>query len=144
MRTWVVGAIILSVSLALSGWAKGHAGTPKKLPDAEISKLLTGKWAVEYDDGNGPKVKGLNHYKKDGTLDATGTVTVGEKSLEIAISGTWKVLDGTIIATVTKTNVPELIKEGHISKDQVLLIDEKLLKFKGENGKERVHKRVNE
>jgi len=33
---------------------------------------------------------------------------------------------------------------GHVSKDKVLSIDDKLLKFKTEDGKEKVRKRVNE
>jgi hypothetical protein len=109
MRNWVVGSIILSTPMALIGWANAHADTQRKLTDAEISKLLVGKWAVEEGDEKGPKIKGLNHYKKNGTLDATGTLTVGEKSLKIVLSRTWKVSDGLIIARVTKSNVPELI-----------------------------------
>jgi hypothetical protein len=64
--------------------------------------------------------------------------------LKIAVSGTWKVSDGVIIATVTKTNVPELIKEGIVTKDRVLSLDEKLLKLEAEDGKEQVRKRVKE
>jgi hypothetical protein len=139
MRDRVVALIILSIPIALIGWSHDHAGAQQKQTDAEISKLLIGKWAAEE-----PKIKGVNHYKKDGTLDVTGTLTLGDQSLKIVISATWKVSDGMIIATVTKTNVPELIKEGHVSKDQVISIDEKLLKFKTERGDEKVRKRVRE
>jgi hypothetical protein len=59
----------------------------------------------------------------------------------VAISGTWKVADGVVTETVTKSNVPDLIKEGLVSKDKVISVDDKEYKYKDEMGKEKSHKR---
>ena len=144
MRTRVVGLLLL---LALGAWVDGVAGRgdpPKGLTDAEISRRLVGKWAAEEGVEGGPKVRGTTRYKDDGTLEAEGTVEAGGKSLTIRLSGTWKVADGMIIATVTKTSAPDLLPEGHVSKDRVLSIDEKALRYKTETGKESVRRRVKE
>jgi hypothetical protein len=144
MRCVIVGVLLLFGSGALAGWAAGREDPPKKLTDAEISKLLVGKWAVEEGAEKGPKIKGANHYKKDGTIEAEATIEAGGETLKVTLSGTWKVMDGLIIATVTKTSAPELIKEGHVSKDQVISIDDKMLRYKTERGKESTRKRVKE
>jgi hypothetical protein len=78
----------------------------------------------------------------DGTLDAEAVIGEGDKSFKVVLSGTWKVSEGVIIGTVTKTNVPDLIVEGFVTKDQVVSLDDKLLTYKTENGKENSRKRI--
>ena len=74
MRNWASKAMILATLTAWASWATGLEDPPKKLTDAEITKLLVGIWAVEEEGGNGFKIKGTDHYKKDGTIvAATGT-----------------------------------------------------------------------
>lgn len=142
MRGGVVGVLLLLSSGVLAGRATGGEDPPKKLTDAEIRKLLVGKWAVEEGAGKGPKLKGMTHYKADGTFEGEATLEGGGKSLKITVSGTWKVMDGMIVDTVTKTSAPELIKKGHVSKDRVLSIDDKVLRYKTETGKESARKRI--
>ena len=101
--------------------------------DEEITKLLVGKWAIE---------EGTQIYNKDGTFEAVVTLE-GGKGIEITVSGTWKVKEGVLIETITKSSSP-IFKEGRESKDTVISIDEKVLKFKDEMGKERTAKRINE
>ncbi|HEV3437325.1 MAG TPA: hypothetical protein VG122_08200, partial [Gemmata sp.] len=74
--------------------------------------------------------------------DAEATIEAGQNTLKITVSGTWKVKDGVIIATVTKTSAPELIKEGLVSKDTVISIDDKVFKYKDMGGKEKSQKRM--
>ncbi len=139
--------LVIPVLLAfgmLPSSAIGREDPPKKLTDEQISKLLVGKWAAEEGGEKGPKVKGTTYYKKDGTYEAEGKITNGEKSLSITFSGTWKVVDGMIVGRMTKSYIPELLKEGKVYKDQVLSIDDKILKFKTEDGKESVRKRIKE
>ena len=136
-------AFLLALAV-ITNAAVGFDDPPKKLTDAEISKLLVGKWTVEDSNDKGLKIKLTVKYAKDGTFETEATLTAGEKSLNLMLSGTWKVTDGMIIATVTKTGAPDLFKEGHVSKDQVLAIDEKTIKYKTEKGKEVVYKRAKE
>jgi hypothetical protein len=116
---------------------------PKKLTDEEITKRIVGKWAVDEGDGKAePKIKGTMTYKKDGKVDAEATIEVGKNSVKVSLSGTWKVSDGVITSTVTKTNVPDLIKEGFVSKDKVISINDKEYKYKDEKDNEKTQKRV--
>lgn len=142
MRGVNVAVLILFGFGSVAGWSARGDDPPKKLTDAEISKLLIGKWVVEDGTEKGPRIKGTNHYKEDGVLDTEATIEANGKTIKVTLSGNWKVKDGIIVATVTKTSTPELIKEGHVSKDQVISIDDKMLKYKSEKGKESVRKRV--
>jgi hypothetical protein len=145
MRVRVVGITFLFVAMAFTGWVSARAEPPKKPTDSEITKLIVGKWAVDEGGDNEPKIKGTMHYKKDGTVEANATIEIGKNPpLKVTVSGTWKAMDGVIVATVTKTNVPDLIKEGFVSKDTVISIDDKEFKYKSEQGKERTEKRIKE
>jgi hypothetical protein len=143
MCNWIGAILVLLAAGAVTGWANGHDDPPKKLTDAEISKLLVGKWSIEEGGDKGPKIKGTENYKKDGIVEAEATVDDGKNApLKISLSGTWKVMDGVIVTKVTKSNVPDLIPEGHVSKDTVISIDDKEIKYKSEGGQEKTHKRL--
>jgi hypothetical protein len=140
-----VGVFILFTASTLIGSVSAREDPPKKQTDEEISKLLVGKWIVDEGDGKTePKIKGSMNYKKDGTVDAEATIEAGQTTLKITLSGTWKVKDGVLIATVTKTSAPDVIKEGLVSKDTVISIDDKVLKYKEMSGKEKSQKRMKE
>jgi hypothetical protein len=143
MRIRLLGIVVCFAALTLTNWLSAREDTPKKQSDEEIGKLLVGKWIVDEGDGKTePKIKGILNYKKDGTVDVDATLDFGKESLKISVSGTWKVKDGIIVATVTKTSHPELIKEGLVSKDKVISVTEKELKYKDEMGKEKLHKKM--
>jgi hypothetical protein len=113
----------------------------KKQTDAEITKLLVGKWAVEVDE-MGVKVKGTQEYTKDGKFAAEATIEAGKNTIKLTVSGTWVVKDGMVIETVKKSNQPMIVPEGKESKDKVISIDDKVYKFKDEMDKERTVKRI--
>jgi hypothetical protein len=141
MRIQLLTAIF--VTMAVTGWLYAFEDPPKKQSDEEVNKLLVGKWIVDEGDGQKePKIKGSVTYKKDGTVEVEATLDFGKESLKIILEGTWKVKDGVITATVTKTSHPELIKEGHVSKDKLISVSDKELKYKDEMGKEKLHKRM--
>jgi hypothetical protein len=144
MRKSACGVFILLAAGLMCGLVNAREDQPKKPSDEEITKLLVGKWIIDEGDGKTePKAKGTVNYKKDGTVELEATVDIG-KELKISLSGTWKVSEGVIIATVKKTNVPDIIKEGLVSKDKVISIDDKVLKYKDEMDKEKTHKRAKE
>jgi hypothetical protein len=141
MRIRLLG--VAFVAMALTGWLCAFEDPPKKQTDEEINKLLVGKWIIDEGDGQKePKIKGSVTYKKDGTVDLEATLDIAKDSFKIALSGTWKVKDGAIIATVTKTSNPDLVKEGVVSKDKVVSVTDKELKYTDELGKEKSHKRM--
>lgn len=144
MRASLFGTLLALGICLLAGAGGGRDDNPKKLTDEQISKLLVGKWLVDLDEGKGVKIKGSTTYKKDGTVDAEATIELGDKSIKMVLAGTWKVKDGVIISTVTKTNNPEIVKEGLTTKDKVVSIDDKSLKYTSEDGKERTDKRAKE
>jgi hypothetical protein len=113
----------------------------KKLTDEQITKLLLGKWAIEEDE-MGVKVKGTQNYMKEGKFEAEATIEAGKQTFKLTLSGTWKVKDGSVIETITKSSNPDAIPEGKESKDKVISIDDKTYKFKDEKDKERTVKRL--
>ena len=113
----------------------------KKQTDAEITKLLVGKWALEVDE-MGVKVKGTQEYTKDGKFVGEATIEAGKNTIKLTVSGTWVVKDGKVIETVKKSNQPMIAPEGKESKDTVISIDDKVYKFKDEMDKERTVKRI--
>ena len=142
MRLSLFGMLCFVAAFALAGRTKAVEDPPKKQTDEEITKLLVGKWIVDEGDGQKePKIKGVVQYKKDGTVEAEATVEINNNTIKVAISGTWKVADGVVTETVTKSNVPDLIKEGLVSKDKVISVDDKEYKYKDDSGKEKSHKR---
>jgi hypothetical protein len=136
--------LFLFASVTVAGSVSGRDDPQKKPSDSEIKKLLIGKWGVDENE-NGVKIKGVENYKDDGTIEAEATIDDGKNPpLKIVLSGTWKLMDGVIVSTVTKTNVPKVIPEGFVSKDTVLKISDKELTVKSEMGKEKTQKRVSE
>jgi hypothetical protein len=142
MRLALFGICCFVAALIPAGNTVAVADPPKKQTDEEINKLLVGKWIVDEGDGQKePKIKGVVQYKKDGTVEAEATVEIKNETVKVVISGTWKVADGVVTETVTKSNVPELIKEGLVTKDKVISVDDKEYKYKDDMGKEKSHKR---
>lgn len=144
MRRALVGLLILLGSNEFPGRAAGDGDSLRKPTDAEIRRLLVGKWAYEKGVEGGPKLQATNHYKKDGIFESEGTFTADGKTLNIILSGTWEVKDGIIISTLKKTSHPTMIKEGYVSKDQVISIDDKTLRYTTERGTESIERRIKE
>ena len=134
------GVLFLFAASSITCWVS--AGENKKLSDDEIKKLLVGKWAIEENE-KGITIKGTNIYNKDGTLEAEATIDFGKNPpLKLTISGTWNVKNGYVIETVKKSSHPMFVKEGMVTKDQVISIDDTAYKFKTEKDEEKTQKRV--
>jgi hypothetical protein len=123
--------------------APGRADEPaKKLSDAEITKLVVGKWYEER-KGEGMELKGTTTYRKDGTFSGEATLKLRDESHKVSVTGTWKVADGSLIETVEACD-PPILKKGHVSTDQVLAVTAKALKLKEKSGKEMIKTRIAE
>ncbi|MBA4190731.1 MAG: hypothetical protein C0467_22325 [Planctomycetaceae bacterium] len=144
MHNLITGAIFLTASLLFVELCHGADDAPKKLDDAEITKHLVGKWAVDEVGDHGLKVRGTAHFKKDGTFEAEATIGDGEKPVKLSLSGTWKVSDGVIVSTVTKSSSPAIVAQGRVTKNHVISIGERTIKHKSEMGKECIRTRIKE
>jgi hypothetical protein len=95
MNRFVMLALVST--LALSG--ASHAfGQEKKPTEAEITKLLPGKWVSNL---NTPKVSGKLEFAivKDGTYTLKGKIKKGDKEIPINEVGTWKVTENRFVLT---------------------------------------------
>jgi hypothetical protein len=96
-------ALALMSTVALSG--ASHAfGQEKKPSEAEITKLLPGKWVGKV---NTPKVSGKleSAFLEDGTYTLKGKLKMGDKEKPIEEEGAWKVTEDRLV--LTPKNPPE-------------------------------------
>jgi hypothetical protein len=143
MRNGIVRTLSLGISILSVACVCGGDNPPAVPTDAEVTKQLVGKWAIEEVSEQGNlKINGTAQYKKDGTFEGQATIGSGEMPAKIALSGTWKVIDGVIVSSITRSSLPVIIAKGFTSKHQVISIDEKSLKFKTETGKGIVRMRL--
>ena len=101
MNRFVTLALVSTV--ALSGCSHTF-GQETKPSEAEITKLLPGKWVSEL---NTPKVSGNleSAFVKDGTYTLKGNIKKGDKEIQIDEDGTWKVTENLLV--LTAKNPPE-------------------------------------
>jgi hypothetical protein len=126
-----------TLCLALAGSADGQE-KPKKLTDAEITRLLAGKWSMQTSLKElDPKLKDLPDVKitvalrhnKDGTFEVAMTNVAGTLTTKETFEGTWKVAEGVLEKTLTKVNSPSnpKMKVGDKGKERIILINEMTL-----------------
>jgi hypothetical protein len=134
-------ACLVAGAIAQSGRADDK-DPPKPPADAEIKRLLVGKWEG-YDPLTG--TKGTIHYAKEGTFVGDGTVTLadGEK-VTFQVEGTWKVMKGTLQFTITKSTRPGIAPVGVEVKEVIHSIDEKTVRYTRGLGSVKERKRIKE
>ena len=95
MNRFVTLALVSTVVLSGASYAFGQE---KKPSEAEINKLLPGKWVSEL---NTPKVSGKleSAFVKDGTYTLKGKLKMGDKEKPIDEDGTWKVTENLLVLT---------------------------------------------
>lgn len=101
MNRFVTLALMSTVALSGASQAFGQETKPS---EAEISKLLPGKWVSEV---NTPKVTGKveSAFVKDGTYTVQGKLKMGDKEIPIDEAGTWTVTENRVV--LTPKNPPE-------------------------------------
>ncbi len=90
-------SLALVSTMALSGGC--HAFEQEKKPsEAEITKLLPGKWVSKL---NTPKVSGKveSEFVKDGAYTLKGKLKKEDKEIPIDEDGTWKVSENHLVLT---------------------------------------------
>ena len=95
MNRFVTLALVNTVALSGASHAFGQENKPS---EAEIAKLLPGKWVGEV---NTPKVSGEleSAFVKDGTYTLKGKLKMGDKEIPIDEAGTWEVIENLLVLT---------------------------------------------
>src|SRR5437870_12782441 len=75
------------------------ANKPKRPTDAEISKLVVGKWKQDRKIKE-TEIKATDDFFKDGTCKSQGTLKRGDEIIKVAMTGTWKISDGLLIQVI--------------------------------------------
>ena len=101
MNRFVTLALVSTVALSGASHAFGQEEQPS---EAEITKLLPGKWVSKL---NTPKVVGKleSAFVEDGTYTMKGKVKMGDKVIQIDDEGTWKVTENRLV--LTPNNPPD-------------------------------------
>ena len=130
------------IALCLLFAAISFAGVPC---DAELAKLLVGKWKTTVDDPDaGIKGGGITEYRADGTFFGTGEVTVEGERIVFGAEGVWSVKDRILTWTVKKTLNPDVMAVDDTHTEEILEIDAKHIKYKGDEGEVEVETRITE
>jgi hypothetical protein len=110
--------------------------------DADISKLLAGKWSGEESRGKDQRMESTTTYRKDGTFEDEVLMQMEKKTITIIVSGKWEVVDRFVRETIEKSSEPKMIPQGTISENEVLGISAEGLAYGREPGKPAVRNRV--
>jgi len=119
-------AAIIS-SLGLVAVAVAQTPTPVKLADAEITKLMVGKWENTSKFGD-ITIRTVEHFKADGTVDREDTVN----NQKITVKAKWEIKQGVLTTVVTESNGP--VGKGTSVRGTVVAIDDKTQRLEMEAG----------
>ena len=101
--------------------------------DADYKEKILGQWKQEFVQGPA-SMKGLETYNRDGTLIGDGMLSLQGQKIPIKLSGVWEIKNGILIATVNKSNVPQMLPVGTVSKDKIVEINQTVFRYKTEDG----------
>ena len=119
-----------------------NSAEKSKSPAFDAEKLI-GKWK-HVSKSEGMTISGRTELKKDGTMTANGKITIDGKSTKVALEGTWKLNGDILEETVTKSNQPDLVPVGTVTKDKVLKVTDTEFTYEDEEGEEITETRIEE
>ena len=116
------------------------AREPRKLmKDDGISRKLLGTWLVHAAWKPAPvptHCDGMEIYTPDGKVAVQGTLTVAaiDKNL-FEYEATWKIENGFLIETLTKSSLPKVFRVGATTRDKIIRIGNRKLTYRTEFGR---------
>jgi hypothetical protein len=118
MKTILLVAFCLSVHLASLGQSAPATNQPPS--DAEIHRTIIGTWGGDRNDRHARLT-----FASNGTCISTNWVTGGQvRNFVSYAESTWRVQNGVLISTITKTTDPALCPLGSVWRTRFLLINE--------------------
>jgi hypothetical protein len=104
--------------------------------DVSLEQRLQHTWAFREAASNGVIIEGKTAYLPEGIMNLAGRVTQNGQSRPILASGTWRVKNGYLYYTITKSNVPSIIPNGFTSGDKIVRVTANELTYiSSDNGK---------
>jgi hypothetical protein len=130
----------VALSLILPALGLTQAAEPTTNPD--IEKQVVGKWFQELSI-RGFDVKATTTYHPDGKFSGEGVLTKGERTVNMVVTGSWK-LEGSRLIEKVSTCTPPLIRRGREAATEDIEVNDKALRFINEQGEEMTKTRVTE
>jgi len=91
--------------------------------DEDYSQKILGHYKWEKVEGKS-SISGVYTYQKEGNFVVEGVYSMNGQQKPIKLSGVWEIKEETLLSTVKKTNVPELLPAGTVTKEMILEIEE--------------------
>jgi hypothetical protein len=124
---------LLLAALAFAGLSACSTNEANKaLANEQLRLALPGLWGLS--DDNGLTFWAYDEYLPNGTVTRTGTVP--KTRAQIRFVSAWTVSGSTVCTRVTETSVPQQVPVGLQSCDDVLHIDDKVMRIRSELGPE--------
>jgi hypothetical protein len=111
----------------------GYVAEKEPKSDSQLSQLIIGKWKSELVE-DGFELKGTSTYTATGKVIVKAEVKSGDQKYHIDVEKNWFIENGVIFTTVTKSNIQELFPNGSILKDTIIRLDNKVLKYRDQDG----------
>lgn len=105
----------------------------EQLTDDGIRQKVVGTWIVDRQSSNGLSIEGTVKILSDGSFVSKATLILGEKKQEDGYEGTWQVMSGYLIETITKTS-SKIHRVGKITRDKIIHVDNSELSYLTESG----------
>lgn len=113
--------------------------------DAENAKLLVGTWVGVHDENDFVKESQYTYFA-DGNFTSYAVFASPESDSKVEVDGAWKVENGFLIETISKSSDPEYPKVGDTFRDKIITLTEHAFHYESQSGREhaRVKKRGTE
>ena len=133
MKTKYLVIIFSLISIGLPfAWS---ASEPQHhLTDDEIRQKIVGTWLVNNHFSNGNSLMVTERILSNNSVATKATFTIGEHKEELEYNATWRVKDGYLIETVTKSNSKQ-VPLGKITRDKVITLNDNVYVCQTESGK---------
>src|SRR5262245_41299167 len=131
---------LITVALIVAAAAMARADDPPT--DRDIEKQILGKWFQEL-TVRGYDVKATTTYHPDGKFSGEGLLTKGERTLNMVVTGRWKLEGAKLTETVASCD-PPLLRRGRRATTEIVEVSDTTLRFLTDKGEEMTKRRVTE
>lgn len=116
--------------------APASAQQPRPVTDEFLSQRMVGKWQVEYfDEKTKRKSIGWTVYNDRGLAASRSLTKVGDEVQNIVLQARWRIENGVLITTITKSSHPDVVKVASVTRDRLTVLTEKRMQYIDQDGK---------
>src|SRR5262245_24619589 len=132
--------IVLSlVTLAIISTCLGQS-----VRDKELASKLIGTWIVppkQYHNGPGSYRKvgsvmksASRTFRPDGTFKLSAVLTIDGRDVPLRDEGKWQIENGVLIQEITKSDQPQIVPVGVVTKDILVSVTDTEYRFRTKDG----------